>query len=237
MDRLDKVVSNQLGYSRKEVKELSKRGRIAVNDKIMLKSDVKIDPQTDLIKVDGKEVVVKKFAYLVLNKPQGYVSATEDKNDMTVLELVPTEYAHRNLFPAGRLDKDTTGLMLITDDGEFAHNILSPKKHIKKIYEVTIDIPVTNEMKEKFKAGICLNGVECKPSELEITGKFTSRVTLVEGKYHQIKRMFGCFGAKVLRLNRICMGNFFLPLDLDVGMVRELTKEELELIKGIHKKI
>jgi len=162
MERLDKVISNQIGYSRKEVKDLVKQKRITINGDIALKSDVKVDVLVDKIFVDGEEISFKKFVYLMLNKPKGYVSATEDKNMPTVLELVPDEYLHRDLFPAGRLDRDTTGLMLITDDGEFAHNILSPKKHVKKTYNVTIDIPMTEEMVIGFKNGVNLIDGECK---------------------------------------------------------------------------
>ena len=232
MERLDKVVSNQTGYSRKDVKDLVRNGRISINGKIALKSDVKVDLMSDTIFLDGSELNVKEYVYLMLNKPKGYVSATEDKNMATVLELVPGEYVHRDLFPAGRLDRDTTGLMLITDDGEFAHNILSPKKHVKKTYNVTIDTPMTDEMVEGFKNGVNLIDGECKSAGLEITGEYTGVVTLVEGRYHQIKRMFGCFGAKVVELQRIGMGNFFLPDDLLLGECREFTEEELKRIVG-----
>ena len=231
MERLDKIVSNQTGYSRKEVKELVRNKRIMVNDVVVCKSDIKVDPINDLISLDGENINVKKKVYLMLNKPKGYVSATEDKELPTVLELVPIEYSHRDLFPAGRLDRDTTGLMLITDDGEFAHNILSPKKHVKKTYNVTIDIPMTEEMVSGFKEGVNLIDGECKSAGLEITGQYTGVVTLVEGRYHQIKRMFGCFGAKVVELERIGMGNFFLPSDLELGECREFTEEELQKIK------
>lgn len=231
MERLDKIVSNQTGYSRKEVKELVRNKRIMVNDVVVSKSDIKFDPINDLISLDGENINVKKKVYLMLNKPKGYVSATEDKELPTVLELVPIEYSHRDLFPAGRLDRDTTGLMLITDDGEFAHNILSPKKHVKKTYNVTIDIPMTEEMVSGFKDGVNLIDGECKSAGLEITGQYTGVVTLVEGRYHQIKRMFGCFGAKVVELERIGMGNFFLPSDLELGECREFTEEELKRVK------
>ena len=230
MERLDKVISNQLGYSRKEVKDLVKNKRVLINGVLALKSDIKVDINTDVIKVDGEEIDVKKFVYLMLNKPKGYVSATEDKTMPTVLELVPMEYSHRDLFPAGRLDRDTTGLMLITDDGEFAHNILSPKKHVKKTYNVVIDIPMTEEMVVGFKNGVNLIDGECKSSELIITGEYSGTVILTEGRYHQIKRMFGCFGAKVLELERVGMGNFSLPEDLELGECREFSDEELKLI-------
>ena len=232
MERLDKVVSNQTGYSRKEVKELIRNKRIIVNDKIASKSDMKVNTNVDNIIIDKEKLDVKKYVYLMLNKPKGYVSATEDANMNTVLDLIPMEYAHRNLFPAGRLDRDTTGLMLITDDGEFAHNILSPKKHIKKIYKVEIDIPMTSEMIDGFLDGVKLIDGECKSAKLEITGECTGIVTLVEGKYHQIKRMFGCYGAKVLNLQRVGMGNFSLPEDLNLGECREFEDWELEQLQN-----
>ena len=230
MERLDKVISSQLGYSRKEVKELIKRKRVSVNNQLVSISDYKVNSDIDTISVDNQELTIKKYLYLILNKPKGYVSATTDNKDRTVLDLVPQEYLHRNLFPAGRLDKDTTGLMIITDDGNFAHEILSPKKHVQKTYNVTIDIPVTKEMVDGFQKGVNLNDVECKSAKLEITGKYTALVTLTEGRYHQIKRMFGCFKAKVLELERISMGRLTLPENLKSGECRELTEEELKKI-------
>ena len=231
MERLDKVVCNQTGYSRKEVKELVRKKRIKVNDITVLKSDIKINPDIDIIKIDDIEIKVQEYVYLMLNKPKGYISATEDRNLETVLDLVPKEYLHRNLFPAGRLDKDTTGLMIITDDGVFAHNILSPQKHVKKTYNVTIDIPVSDEMIRGFKDGVILNDGVCKSAKLEKTGEYKGIVTLTEGRYHQIKRMFGCFGAKVIELERIGMGNFMLPKDLELGKCREFTSEELNKVQ------
>lgn len=231
MERLDKVIGSQTNYSRKEIKELVKKKQVLVNGEVVLKSDIKIDSSKDKFIVLGKEIIFKKCVYLMLNKPKGYVSATEDKNDKTVLELVPESYRHRNLFPAGRLDKDTTGLMIITDDGEFAHNILAPKKHITKTYNVVIDIPMSDEMVIGFKAGVNLCDGECQSASLEITGEYTGIVILTEGRYHQIKRMFGCFGAKVVELERIAMGNFLLPNDLEVGECREFTLEELKKVQ------
>lgn len=233
MERIDKVIGNQTGYTRREIKELIKKKRIQLNDEIVVKSDIKTNPEKDIIKIDNEIIEVKKYVYLILNKPKGYVSATEDKSELTVLDLVPEKYKHRNLFPAGRLDKDTTGLMIITDDGVFAHNILSPTKHVTKTYNVRIDTPVTDEMIIGFKEGIKLNDGECKPAVLEKIGTYTAVVTLTEGRYHQIKRMFGCFGAKVLELQRIKMGNLELPNDLSMGKIRELTREELEKINKI----
>ena len=231
MERLDKVISNQTGYSRKEIKELIRKKRVTVNDEIALKPEQKVDPSADRISVDGQEISVQKFVYLMLNKPKGYISATEDRSQQTVLDLVPEEYLHRNLFPAGRLDKDTTGLMLITDDGDFAHNILAPKKHVSKTYNVTIDIPMTEEMVTGFRDGVELSDGECKAAGLTITGEYTGIVVLTEGRYHQIKRMFGCYGAKVTELERIAMGRLELPSDLERGQVREFTEEELLAIR------
>lgn len=228
MERIDKVIATQTEYSRKEVKKLIAQRKVKVNDTIVKSPDEKIS-EDDKIKINEKELQIQQYVYLVLNKPKGYISATEDKNLKTVLELVPEKYLHRNLFPAGRLDKDTTGLMIITDDGNFAHEILSPKKHIKKRYNVTIDIPVTEKMKKDFEKGIILKDGECKTAKLEITGKYTADVTLTEGRYHQIKRMFGCYGAKVLELNRVQMGEFVLPDNLKQGECRKLT--DIELIK------
>jgi len=175
----------------------------------------------------------KRNVYLMLNKPKGYVSATEDRDHQTVLELVPSEFAGRDIFPAGRLDRDTTGLMIITDDGALAHNILAPKKHVQKIYHVELDIPVTEEMAQGFAEGVELNDGVCKEAGLEIVGEYAARVTLKEGRYHQIKRMFGCYGAKVVELHRLAIGNLHLPDDLAVGECRELTEEELKLLQQL----
>lgn len=231
MERIDKVISTQTGYTRKEVKELIRKKKVIVNGNIINKSDIKIDPKLDKITVDSLNIEIKEYVYLILNKPKGYISATEDRNIPTVLDLVPKAYLHRNLFPVGRLDKDTTGLMIITDDGKFAHNILSPQKHVKKVYSVTIDIPITDDMIIGFEKGVMLSDGVCKGANLEKTEVNTGIVTLTEGRYHQIKRMFGCFGAKVVELQRIGMGNLKLPSELEVGQCRELAHEELEKVK------
>ena len=233
MERIDKIIVSQTEYSRKEVKELIRQKRVRVNSEMISKPEIKVDGEKDEIFIDGNKIQIKKYVYLMLNKPKGYISATEDRTMQTVLDLVPKEYLHRNLFPAGRLDKDTTGLMIITDDGEFAHNILSPKKHIKKLYNVTLDVPVTEEMVDGFKNGVILNDGECKSAILEITGTNTCIVTLTEGRYHQIKRMFGCYGAKVVELQRIAMGNFKLPNDFALGECREFTEGELRKVQTI----
>ena len=230
MERLDKIISNYSKYSRSEIKLLVRAKRVKVNDKIALKSDMKIDTKQDKIVIDDKELTIREKVYLVLNKPKGYITATEDKKAVTILDLIDEPYRVRNIFPVGRLDKDTTGLIILTNDGDFAHNILSPKKDKSKIYDVTIDISVTNEMKSGFENGVILKDGKCKPAKLEKTGEKTARVTLTEGRYHQIKRMFGCYGATVVELKRIQIGNFKLPIDLEEGEYREISESELSQI-------
>lgn len=232
MKRIDRILSEQTNYSRKEIKKFVSKGLVLVNGCVVRKSDEKYDDDNISIKINGEEVRVNKHFYLLLNKPKGYVSTTVSDNDKTVIDLVPDKYKTRTLFPAGRLDKDTTGLMLITDDGVFAHNILSPKKHIKKIYEVVIDKDVSDEMVYGFRDGVKLNDGECKSALLEKVDTNKCLVTLTEGRYHQIKRMFGCYKAKVLELKRICMGELYLPSDLGVGEVREVSDEELLKIQS-----
>ncbi len=231
MERLDKIISSRTALSRKEAKAAISGGKVTINGNIVRSSDYKA-AETDEIILDGKRINGKAHSYLVLHKPKGYVSATEDPEQKTVLELVPSELMRSGLFPAGRLDKNTTGLMIITDDGDFAHRILSPKKHVPKKYSVTLDIPVTEDMKTGFAAGIMLSDGICKTAELIITGKYTCDVTISEGRYHQIKRMFGCYKAEVTELHRLSMGGFFLPDDLMEGECRELTDEELSLIES-----
>ena len=230
MDRLDKVISSQTEFSRGDVKKLLKANLITLNGEIVNKPNIYVDTDKDKIVVDGKEIDYKKYVYLVLNKPKGYISATTDGNYPVVVELVPYEFQNRNIFPCGRLDKDTTGFLLLTDDGVFAHNILSPKKHIKKKYYVLIDSIITNDMIEGFSKGVILDGEMCKSAILEKLDNNSCYVTLTEGKYHQIKRMFQSFSASVLELKRVSMGSLELPSDLALGECRELTKDEVYLI-------
>ena len=237
MERLDKLIAAQGGansYSRKEVKALIARGRVPVDGTPAQSAEQKVDPNAAVIAIDGVPLALKKNLYLLLNKPQGYVSSTDGGDGPTVLELVPQELFRRGLFPAGRLDKDTTGLMLLTDDGQLAHRILSPKRHVKKRYLVTLDVPPTEEMAKRFAEGVPLSDGVCKPAELSIVGDFTALVTLTEGRYHQIKRMFGCFGATVVGLHRLTIGNLSLPDDLPEGSVREATAGELAALEELN---
>ena len=231
MERIDKMIAAQGLYSRSDVKYLVKHKRVAVDGRTVASSSEKADAEKSIITIDGKPLTIKTQVYLMLHKPQGFVSATEDKMQKTVLELIPPAYRGREIFPAGRLDKDTTGLMILTDDGTLAHNILSPRRHIPKRYRVELDIPVTEEMQEGFAAGVALNDGLCRAAELVILGEKTAEVTLQEGRYHQIKRMFGCFGAKVVALHRFSMGNLYLPADLPEGACRELSEEELQMLQ------
>ena len=228
MDRLDKVISSQTEYSRGDVKKLLKLGVITVNGEVVNKPNIYVDVNNDIIYVDDMKIDYKKYVYLVLNKPKGYISATSDGNYPVVVELVPYEYQTRNIFPCGRLDKDTTGLMILSDDGDFSHNLLSPKKHVSKKYLVEVDKDLNDSMIDDFKEGIKLKDFECKSSLLEIIDKRHSYVTLTEGKYHQIKRMFKSYGIEVINLKRISMGSLELPKDLEEGECRELTKEEYD---------
>lgn len=229
--RIDRILSEQTNYSRKEIKKMISMGIVYANEKIINKCDNKYDEDNVIIKISNEEIEIKKHIYLILNKPKGFVSTTDVVKENSVLNLVPDKYRKRKLFPVGRLDKDTTGLMIITDDGEFAHNILAPNKHIEKGYEVTIDIPISKKMISDFKTGLVLKDERCKPAKLTIRSKYLAEVILTEGKYHQIKRMFGAFNAKVIELNRISMGNLVLPSDLKIGNIREATQSELDKIQ------
>ena len=234
MDRIDKIIASQGQYSRSEVKKLVKSGRVTLDGRVLKSSDEKADPNVNIIAIDGKAVNYKKHIYIMLNKPQGVVSATDDRDHPTVIDLVPKELRRDGLFPAGRLDADTVGFVLITDDGDFAHEILSPKNHIMKTYHAVLQRDLTQEDIASFK-----NGIELKDGTLCLEAEVTAldspqpmaQVKICEGKYHQVKRMFAALGNKVLYLKRVKMGG--LPLDdtLEEGQCREITAEELELIK------
>lgn len=230
-ERLDKFISSRTMYSRSEIRDLARAGRICVNGSPVFSPETKVS-ENDSVSVDGAKLGNSEYTYLMLNKPKGYISARSDGALPTVLELVPDEYMKKELFPAGRLDRDTTGLMIITDDGDFAHRILSPKKHVPKTYEVVVDTEISHEMADRFCKGIMLDGKPTKPAGMEnIEGK-RCNVTLREGRYHQIKRMFGALGAKVVELKRISMGGLLLPPDLPEGEIRKLTLGEVALVEG-----
>ena len=234
MMRLDKFLT-ELGIgTRKEVKEIVKKGHIKVNENIAKNSDIKIDENNDKIYLDNELLVYEKFVYLMLNKPAGVVSATFDNRDKTVIDLI-NEYKHLNLFPFGRLDKDSEGLLIISNDGKLAHNLLSPKKHVDKTYYVEIDGKVTNDDIVIFKNGIILDdGEKCKSAKLDIIESndiSKCYVTISEGKFHQVKRMFESVNKKVIYLKRVSFGNLNLDDNLKLGEYRKLTENEIEILK------
>ncbi len=233
MERIDKIIASQGKYSRSEVKKLVKAGLVTLNGEKVRSCDLKCDADTDSIVVDGERLDYKKHIYIMLNKPKGVISATQDTNQPTVLDLVPNELKRQGLFPAGRLDGDTTGFVLITDDGDFAHRILSPKNHIMKTYHASLSSPLTQQDIEKFKQGLVLgDGTKCLEAEVSVLdGKSNvAQISICEGKYHQVKRMFASLGNKVVELKRIKMGGLFLDEELEEGQCRELTEKELKLI-------
>ena len=232
MERLDKLLASQGMLSRREVKELITKGRVTIDGTVEKHPDRKVTGEEQIV-VAGELLRVQRTLTLMLHKPQGVVSAARDARDKTVLELVPPEYRRKELFPAGRLDKDTTGLMILTDDGALAHEILAPQKHVPKRYRVTIDIPMTEEMVHRFAEGIELKDGRCQPAELTIESEDTGVVTLREGRYHQIKRMFGVFDAGVNALHRESIGGVALDPALAPGQWRELTAEEVERLQNV----
>ncbi len=216
--RLDKFVSNQTLLSRNDARKAIFTGRVKVNDETVIKIDYKIDADIDNVTLDGESVVFEKYVYLIMNKPKGILSATSDKKATTAVDLLPDIYKKRNIFPAGRLDKDSTGMLLLTDDGEFAHKITGPKHHIEKSYIVEVDGVITDEVIEGFKNGVTLyDGEECVSAVCEKINETTARVILTEGKYHQIKRMFGVYDLGVNSLHRERIGAFVMPEDLKEG--------------------
>lgn len=231
--RLDKLLSN-LGYgSRSEIKKFFKQSIVTVNGKKIKKSDIRIDPENDEIIFNGEKISYRKFIYLMMNKPKDVVSATFDNLDKTVIDLLDDKYKIFNPFPVGRLDKDTEGLLVITNNGKLSHRVLSPKKHIPKKYFAIINKEVTKEDIEKFSKGVDIgDGYITKPALLEILGNnFEIYITISEGKFHQVKRMFNAVGKEVKYLKRISMGALELDKDLNLGEYRELTKEEVEMLE------
>lgn len=232
--RLDKIIASQGAYSRSDVKRLVRGGEITVNGKKVTDSGMKADPATDKIIISGKAFGYSEFVYIMLNKPKGVVSASRSPGEKTVVDLVPADMKRDGLFPAGRLDKDTTGFVLITDDGAFAHDILSPKKHIEKTYIAVLDRPIGDEELQKFRSGVTLaDGYECLPAGITVLSEdgLTVEIKLREGKYHQIKRMAAACGSHVNELHRKAMGKLELDSSLEQGECRLLNEKELAKIK------
>lgn len=228
--RLDKYLSNMGIGTRSEVKQMMKKGKIKVNDCIVSSPEMKIDIETDNVMAAEQQVSYEKYVYYMLHKPAGVVSATEDKREKTVVDLLAAEQK-KDIFPVGRLDKDTEGLLLITNDGELAHNLLSPKKHVSKVYYAKIDGKVTEEDVQIFKEGVQVDrDFKALPAVLEIlsSGEQSEiHITIYEGKFHQVKRMFEAVGKKVTYLKRLSMGSLWLDDNLKLGEYRRLTGKEL----------
>ena len=231
VQRLDKIIASTGRWSRREVKDLVRQGRVAVNGVAAQSAEEKTDPMTAEITVNGEVLVWRKYTWVMLNKPAGYLSATEDGRGATVLDLLPQELQRQNLFPVGRLDKDTEGLLLLTNQGGLAHDLLSPKKHVDKEYFVRVEGCLTAADCEAAKAGLHLDdGLVCRPAELKILPEGDGReahITIREGKFHQIKRMMAYLGKPVTYLKRLRMGNLTLDLELPRGSWRFLTAEEV----------
>ncbi|MCC0669681.1 pseudouridine synthase [Clostridioides sp. ZZV14-6153] len=233
--RIDKILSN-LGYgSRSEIKKYCKQGSVVVNGSEASNPGTQVDTENDEILFNGEEVVYREYIYLMMNKPDGYISATTDKYDPTVLDLIDVSYLAFEPFPVGRLDKDTEGLLVLTNDGKLSHRVLSPKKHVPKTYYAKIDGIVTEKDIEAFAEGVVLDdGYKTMASQLKILKSDEEseiELTIHEGKFHQVKRMFESVDKKVVYLKRLSMGNLKLDESLELGEYRELTDEEVKLIE------
>ena len=229
--RLDKFISSQTAYSRSEIKTLIKKKSVLLNGETAKSADTRLDPESDRVSVEGREILYRQHVYYMLNKPQGVVSATEDRTERTVLDLLPDALKRPGLFPAGRLDKDTEGLLILTDDGDFAHRMLSPKKHVWKYYRATLDREPENSITEAFSTGITLSdGTACAPADILSVDADTVTLRLREGKFHQVKRMFASLGYTVTALERYRIGSLELDRSLSLGEMRPLTDKEQQAI-------
>lgn len=234
MERLDKVLSSLGNWSRREVKELVRQGRVSVNGVCAASADMKIDPATAQLVVDGQPVSYEQFTYLMLHKPAGVLSAVEDRRQKTVLDLLPEPLRRRGLSPVGRLDKDTEGLLILTNDGELTHKLISPKYHVDKVYYARVEGCLEQADCAAFAAGMTLgDGLECMPAGLEILSPNEALVTLQEGKFHQVKRMLAACGKPVTYLKRLSMGPVQLDENLALGEFRPLTPQELESLRRV----
>lgn len=235
MERLDKLIANSGTLSRKEVHRLIRAGAVKVNGITTKDRGFCVDPENVSVTVNGEEFILRKYVYIMLNKPEGIVSAARDDREKTVIDLVPEEYKKKNLFPAGRLDRNTTGFVLITDDGDYAHSILSPKNHVEKTYEARLAEPIDGAALDKIADGITLgDGTECLPAKLKVLEDGENpliEVKICEGKYHQIKRMFAAAGNAVIGLKRVQIGGLPLDENLGEGECKILSAEEVRLIK------
>lgn len=232
-ERIDKFLKDQGIATRSELKDIIRSGRVKVADRICTDPGLHIDPDKDEIFLDGSLIPYKKFVYLMMNKPKGVITATEDTRVETVLDLLPEKYRRMEVFPVGRLDKDTEGLLIITNNGELAHNLLSPKKHVMKLYEAHLDRFPGEAAVTAFREGVVINSeFKALPAVLRYIGinPPVARVEVYEGKFHQIKRMFKAVGAEVIALKRLKMGDLDLDESLNPGESRELAKNEMKML-------
>ena len=236
--RLDKLLSHTGFGSRKEVKELLKKKRVSVNDVIQKDGKLSVNEYEDSICVDGEQLIYQEFVYYMLNKPKGVISATEDPSHRTVVDLIGEGDRKKGLFPVGRLDKDTTGFLLMTTDGELAHQLLSPKKKVPKLYEAKVKGIMTEADVETFASGMTISGGEvCLPAKLKITsvtleeGYSEISLEIMEGKFHQVKRMVEAVGKKVVGLHRVSMGGLTLDGTLKPGQYRALNENEIKKLR------
>lgn len=240
--RIDRLLCEMNIGSRSQVKELLKKGLVTVNGTVIKKADTNVNEHSDVIICEGRRYMYQPFVYYMMNKPAGILSATRDAHQRTVLDLLSEELKKQNqgdltgipvkdIFPVGRLDKDTVGLLLLTNDGELAHRLLSPKKHVAKKYYVKTDCPIGEKAADLFAGGIDIGeGQLTKPAVLERLGSREFNLTITEGRFHQVKRMFQAVGASVIYLKRISMGGLILDETLPEGHIRELSKEEVLLL-------
>lgn len=229
--RIDKYLADMGVGTRSEIKTYIKKGRVAINDVIIKDSAIKIDTGKDSVAFDGKVIEYLEYEYYIINKPAGVISATEDRNQKTVLDLI--DHKRDDLFPVGRLDKDTEGLLLITNDGMLAHNLLSPRKHVDKKYFLRVDGILKKEFVEEFRLGLQVDEeFKALPARLDILSENEAYITIKEGKFHQIKRMMEAVGCTVIYLKRLSMGSLNLPEELNPGEYRKLTDIELSLLRG-----
>lgn len=226
--RLDKMLADQGVASRKELREIIRSGRVCVDGATETHPERKLDPTLAAVTLDGERVGYRRFHYYMLDKPVGVVTATEDRRQRTVLDLLPAELRRLGLFPVGRLDKDTSGLLLLTDDGDFAHRVISPKSCVKKRYYAEVEGEADGQDALAFSRGIVLgDGTRCLPAELELLGGGRCLVTVMEGKYHQVRRMLASRGKPVLALRRLSVGGLRLEESLGPGGFRELSEQDL----------
>lgn len=227
--RLDKFLTHTGTLTRSEAAKAAKAGRITVDGKPVRDTSVKIDPDKCAVSLDGEDIIYREYTWIMMNKPEGVVSATEDGRDRTVIDLLPDQLQGLGLFPCGRLDRDTVGLIMLTNDGELSHSLLSPKHHAEKVYSFTLSVPYDRSV--PLETGILMDGKMTKPAVIEMSDELHGRITLTEGKYHQIKRMFERAGSQVVFLKRESFAGIPLDPKLAPGEWRYLDEDEMRALR------